>query len=106
MVKKRISPKVKKEISEYLADLRKDHLPIKQVFLFGSHAKGAPHQWSDIDLCVVSPKFKDSWSGLQYLWQKRKRGLIIEPVGYTPKDFEEGSPLISEIKEYGIEIKI
>ena len=89
-----------------MSDLKKDQLPISRAVLFGSYAKGNHHLWSDIDLCIVSPNFKDSWSGLQYLWQKRRRGLAIEPVGYTPKDFREGSALISEIKKYGVEIKI
>ena len=106
MVKKRIPQKVKQEITRYLNVLKQDNLPIKKVLLFGSYAKGNAHEWSDIDLCVVSPKFKTSWDVLQFLWFKRQRGLRVEPVGYTTKDFQEGSSLINEIKKYGIEIKV
>ncbi|PIU10840.1 nucleotidyltransferase [Candidatus Kuenenbacteria bacterium CG08_land_8_20_14_0_20_37_23] len=108
MAKKRILKKVKKEISNYLDVLKQDRLPIREVWLFGSYAKGNPHEWSDIDLCIVSPKFKDPFRAMQYLWLKRIKdnGLTIEPVGYSQKDFAEGSSLISEIKQHGIKIKI
>jgi len=108
MAQKKIPKKIKKEINEYITVLKKDHLPIRQVWLFGSYAKGNPHQWSDIDLCIISPKFKDPFHALQYLWLKRVKdvGLTIEPVGYSQKDFAEGSSLISEIKRHGIKMKI
>ncbi len=108
MAKRRIPSKVKQKISTYIQVLKEDHLPIQSAWLYGSYAKGNPHEWSDIDLCIVSKKFRDPYKAMQYLWLKRIEdiGLTIEPVGYTPKDFKEGSSLISEIKKYGIEIKV
>lgn len=109
MVKKAIQKKVKKEIIKYIAGLKKDRLPIDKVILFGSYAKGAQHKWSDIDICVISPKFKNAWKATGYLWSKRQITDIryaIEPVGFNPKDYKEGSSLINEIKKTGIEIKI
>jgi len=107
-LKKTIPKKIEREIFEYVANLKKDRLPIKKVILFGSYAKGAQHKWSDIDICVVSPKFKNTFSAMQYLWLKRinDQGHAIEPVGFSPKDYKEGSSLINEIKQTGIEIKI
>jgi predicted nucleotidyltransferase len=32
-------------------------IPVSFVVLFGSQAQGNTHQWSDIDLLVVSPRF-------------------------------------------------
>jgi len=108
MVRKRIPQKVRKEIDGYLKILREDNLPIQKVVLFGSYSKGIPRSGSDIDLCIISPKFKDAFSALQYLWLKRKKnvGLTIEPVGFSPKDFEDEDSLIHEIKRTGIEVKI
>jgi len=110
MVRKKIPKKVEKEIGRYLDILEKDGLPIKKVFLFGSFARGAQHKWSDIDLCVVSPKFKNSFDASQYLWQKRKIFDIkytIEPVGFTLKDFNDKyDSLANEIRRTGIEIEI
>ncbi len=108
MVKKTIPKKIKEEIADYIQILKDDKLPIERVILFGSYAKGKQHKWSDIDLCIISPKFKNSWQALQYLWSKRIKdsGLTIEPMGFNPKDFKNNDSLIYEIQRAGIEIKI
>jgi len=110
MVRKRVPAKVKKEIERYLDILRKDNLPIHKVILFGSYAKGSQREWSDIDLCVISPQFKDSYEALSYLWSKRKIFDIqytIEPIGFNLEAFDDKyDSLIHEIKSTGVEIKV
>lgn len=109
MAKKRIPKKVESKVLEFVNILKQDKLPINKVFVFGSFAKGVPHKWSDIDVCVVSPKFKDWFDALEYLWLKRPFdvNLSIEPVGFNPKDFRSpDSALVQEIKQHGIEIKV
>lgn len=109
MARKRVPKKITKAIDEYLEVLRNDKLPVKEVILFGSFAKGTPHKWSDIDLCVVSPKFRNSWKATQYLWSKRLSDvdLTIEPIGFHPNDMKDKySTLIHEIKTHGIKIPI
>lgn len=110
MSQRKISPKVKLEIDNYLKALKTDKLPIQSVFLFGSFAKGRQRQWSDIDLCVVSPKFKDSVSANQYLWSKRviqDVRYVIEPVGFNPKEFTDNyNSLVQEIKRTGIKVAV
>lgn len=107
MSSRKLPKKIQKSIESYIRVLREDELPIKHVYLFGSYAKGKAKPWSDIDLCIVSPSFEDPWQALQYLWSKRVEdvGATIEPVGFSPKDFSEESPLIEEVKKTGIEIK-
>ncbi len=107
MTRKRIPKKIDKSIQEYLNALKKDKLPIDQVFLFGSYAKGKQHAWSDIDLCILSPQFKNPWTAMQYLWSKRltDSGTTIEPIGFTERDFiNTRSLLTEEIKKTGIKI--
>lgn len=106
MSKRKISKKLEQTIREYIELLKKDKMPIQRVVLFGSYAKGKQNSWSDVDLCVVSPAFKDSWQTTQYLWQKLPRDskFILEPVGYTPKDFKDESSLINQIKKTGVKI--
>lgn len=113
MVKKKVPKKIEKEAKRFIEILKKDNTPIDKVILFGSFAKGTPHKWSDIDLCVVSPKFKNPYYTNEYLWKRRPDGANtkdpwIEPVGFTKEDFKEydWDPLIHEIKTYGIEIKV
>lgn len=110
MSKKRIPKKVENKILDFVKILKQDKLPIKKVILFGSYAKSRQHKWSDIDVCVVSSKFKDPWRALQYLWSKRNFDVkyTIEPVGYHPEDFKgfSLSPLVDEIKKTGIEVNL
>lgn len=109
MAKKAIPKKVKSEISKFVNALKTDKLPIERIIIFGSYAKGKQRKWSDIDVCVISPRFKNPWKAMGYLWLKREISDVryaIEPVGFSPKDFREGSSLINEIKQTGIEIKI
>lgn len=106
MFTQKISKDLNNVINKYLEGLYADNLPIKSVFLFGSYAKGFPHRDSDVDLCIISPKFKDYINAIQYLLSKRKLNLKypIEPIGITPKDFRENTPLTLEIKQTGIKI--
>lgn len=98
--------KVQKSIQSYIQGLEADGLPVTKVILFGSYAKGKANKWSDIDLCVISPQFKDAWSALQYLWSKRieDEGITIEPVGFSAKDFKEETPLVHEIRTTGVRV--
>ena len=110
MAKKRISTKVNKVVKEYVRRLmNQEKIPIERVIVFGSQAKGNPHLWSDIDVCIISPKLGVSLKTLQFLLKKRTREEVIaglEPVGFSGKDFKAGSSLINEIKKTGISLKI
>jgi predicted nucleotidyltransferase len=106
MVKKRIPKKITRIVQNYIERLSKEEkIPIKKVIIFGSHAKGKTHKWSDIDICVLSPDFQDSLRAMELLLVKRRREEVIaglEPVGFTEKDFKDGSSFIEEIKKTGV----
>lgn len=106
MAKKRISKKLRLSIKRYIDALRADNLSVERVFLFGSYAKGSQNRWSDLDICVISPDFKNSWEATQYLWSKLPFRIspTIEPIGFNPQDFRADSTLISQIKKTGIRI--
>jgi predicted nucleotidyltransferase len=110
MAKRKIPKTIEKQINDYLSVLKADGLPIEKAILFGSYAKNKQHKWSDIDLCVISPRFKDVWKAMEYLWEKRSIeniNHVIEPIGFTLKDMnDDWDPLISEIKKTGIEIPV
>jgi len=107
MVKKiKLSPKIKKEIINYVRVLKQDKVPLKRVIVFGSFAKDAQHRWSDIDVCLVSPQFQDKTDAFVYLMKKaNKMKSRIEPHPFHPNDFVNEDPLVWEIKKNGIEIE-
>ncbi len=51
-----IAANVNDKIRRFIHLAKKD-LRLEAVYLFGSSAKGRTHQWSDIDLAVISPDF-------------------------------------------------
>lgn len=107
MVKKRLPKKVIAQVQEYKKILRADRLPMQGFYIFGSYAKGTQRKWSDIDVLVVSPKFKDSWHGLTYLMKRLPTALdwSIEPHGLSPKEFgNKYSTLATEVKAHGIKL--
>ena len=106
MARTKIPERIKHVVNDYVHTLKKERLPIEHVFLFGSYAKGTEHRWSDVDICVVSSKFRDPTDAIQYLLSKRTINLRypIEPIGMSPADFAEDTTLTREIKRRGIEI--
>lgn len=53
MVEKRII----NTIRAYVKKLGEEGVEVEFVVLFGSQSRGAAHEWSDIDVIVVSPQF-------------------------------------------------
>ena len=99
--------KAKKIVKKYAEKLKKENYPISAVYLFGSHAKGKAHKWSDIDVAVISDKLKRNKDKNKFLlWDLRMDiDTAIEPHGFTVKDFEDiNDPMVYEIKKTGIKI--
>ncbi|MBU2579116.1 nucleotidyltransferase domain-containing protein [Patescibacteria group bacterium] len=100
--KKTLSLIIKKEVLNYIKILKEDKLPIEKVIIFGSQVKGTAHKWSDVDVCIISPKFKNSFNAMHYLLIKSYEiETIIEPHPFHPKDFIDEDPLVWEIKKTG-----
>ena len=97
---------VKKLARDFVSYLKKNyHLPVEGALIYGSHAQNRLHRWSDIDICVISPLFRDE-DAISYLWQRRRKEDIenlIAPIGFSPEDFAAtpASPLIHSIRETG-----
>lgn len=92
---------------EYIEQCRKLNVPIIRAILFGSLAKGTAHGDSDIDLLLVSEKFKnntlDNW---KLLAPVTAQYFNVEPHPYPKSKFLKGDPFIAEIMQHGIDLKI
>lgn len=100
--------KVIKEIRSLIKSLEKGHIIINAAYLFGSYAKGTAHEWSDIDVAVVS----DDFCGVSFYDFKRLIPLIrdynsfIEIHPFKSEDFDPNEDLfVKEIVETGVKIK-
>lgn len=104
MVKKSIIKTAKKFI-EYL---KQENIPVEAAIIFGSYSKGNPRSDSDIDLAVISREFgknrlKEGQLLLKKAWRINSR---LEPIPISSKDFKNNfeSPLLEEVRKYGIRI--
>lgn len=97
----------KKIARQYANKLKKNHMSVSSMYLFGSQAEDKTHQDSDIDVAVISPIFKNNFSknSLKFWQMRREIDSRIEPHGFTQEDFNNlADPLVYEIKKNGIRI--
>jgi predicted nucleotidyltransferase len=77
-------------------------MKIESVYLFGSYAKGMPHEHSDIDVALVVKRFKgDFFKVIPPIWKLRRQvDFRIEPhVIARDTDY---AGLLNEIQRTGI----
>jgi len=86
-----------------------DRYAIERMILFGSHARGEARRDSDVDLIVVSPRFRgknaiDRAASLRLEWDLRRS---VDFLCYTPEEFRELSrrpSIVSVALQEGVQI--
>ena len=88
---------IKTILRRYKLELRKDHIRVTKMWLYGSYARGEATSHSDIDVIIISPDLK------KYSPLKRQEYLAVktmcvdaplEVIGYTPEQFRRSSGTI------------
>lgn len=97
------------EVAEkFIKLIKSTNINIEKIIIFGSYARGAGGEWSDIDIAIVSPEF----SGIPFYDRKILNPFIlkvdtrIEPHPFKPEDFTEDNGFVREIIKNGVEVKI
>ena len=100
--------KVKKTIEKYLEELKKNNIPVDEVILFGSYARGDYDEYSDIDLLLVSPIFKGKRIEDKDKIRRitLKIGPEIEVLPCSREQFRKKDPLIEKIVKTGVRISV
>ena len=92
-------------IAQKYAEIIKDNFDFQKLILFGSHAKGNPHEESDIDIAIVFSDYTNRLDRqLELMKMTRKVDSRIEPHPFREKEFEISNPFVNEIMTYGKEI--
>jgi predicted nucleotidyltransferase len=80
-------------------------LVFHKVLLFGSASRDEMHEWSDIDLLLVSDQFNDNvFDNLKLYSIINIRYPIIETHPYPTSCYYSGDPFIEEVLKNSIEI--
>lgn len=98
-------------IGEYISRIRKAGIVVEEVRLFGSRAHGKPGEWSDIDLCIISPQFgrdrQEEMTQLLLLASTMDTPVPIEPIPFAVGDLDDRySTLATEIREQGKRVEV
>ena len=93
-------------VTAYIEAVRQHGIPVDHAVVFGSQVSGHAHEWSDIDLLVVSPLFDDMQdrSGINLLWRLAARiDSRIEPIPCGSRQWrdDDGSAIIEIARQQG-----
>jgi len=99
---------IRRIVRKYAKELQKK-ITVKKIILFGSYAYGNPTKSSDIDIAVISDKFKkmNDISRIMLLSDYARRIKIdidIDPIGFTEDELDKSDyfEIGGEIMEKGI----
>lgn len=96
-------------VTGFIQLLRQQH-DVREVYLFGSFAKGVAKEYSDIDLAVVlgssekstPPPFDESFT---IFHEAQKYNSLLEVVCFDKEEFDrDGGTLARQIKKEGIKL--
>ncbi len=98
------------KIRDFVKKVKKEY-KVEKAILFGSRARGDNFNGSDYDIIIVSPDFMNILftqriARMYDFWKHYP--IEIEPICYTPEEFEKKKKQIGIVKtavEEGIEIK-
>jgi predicted nucleotidyltransferase len=89
-----------KELLAFSQQISKEY-PLRRMILFGSQAKGTAGKHSDIDLILVSDKFR----GIKRLdrspplYLKWNLSYPVDILCYTPEEFERKKKFVGIVQE-------
>jgi len=91
------------ELIRKFVTLISDEITVNEVYLFGSYATGNMHQYSDIDLAIVS----DDFEGIRFSDRKRlnkyllQTSIDLEIHPFRSEDFTPDMLFVEEILRTG-----
>ena len=107
-----VNAAVAEKVKEYLQQVEAQGLPVSFGVVFGSQVTGETHEYSDIDLLVVSPRFDPphrSHEDVTLLWNIAGREDVrIEPIACGERAWEEDDeiPIFEVARLEGEKIEI
>jgi len=98
-----------KKLTRFKYDVNRE-FPLQKIIFFGSRSHGKPGKWSDIDLVIVSSKFRrlNFFKRGAKMYDYWKLNYPVDFLCYTPEEFNKLKKQITIVKEAvenGIEIK-
>lgn len=101
---------IEETIRSFVRLVEMNGIPVSDVRVFGSRARGSATRHSDIDVCIISPLFGknrlEETGQLLRIASRLPRTLPLEPVALSTEDLKDPwSSLAEEIRRDGIPLK-
>ena len=94
-----------KTAHSFVNDCKKEGLEFYKVLLFGSVVENQVHEWSDIDLLLISDKFNENiFDNLKLYSKINIKYPSIETHPITTSHYFQGDEFIDKISKHSIEI--
>lgn len=105
MAKRVVDREIIESIQKYIKKISQ-HYKIEAIILFGSYAKGTQHEYSDIDVAIISSDFKDIFDDMaELIGMTWKIDTRIEPHPIRKEDYDSiATPFVKEIIDTGIKV--
>jgi uncharacterized protein len=91
-------------VKRYVARVR-EQIPVEAVYVYGSYAHGHPHEYSDIDVAVISPGFPPGLHQALSLLSRARRpdAGILEPLPFTSEEYHDLPPgsFLGQVVKHG-----
>lgn len=89
-----------KNLTNFKKSVNKD-FPVNKMIFFGSMVSGKPHRYSDIDLIIVSPKFKklNFFQRGVKMYDYWNLDYPVDFLCYSPEEFRKLSKQITIVRE-------
>jgi uncharacterized protein len=93
-------------IKKLVSEAERNQIHVEKAILFGSYAKGTYHEYSDIDVALVSEDFEGIrfYDNIKLMDTVLNTDSDIETHPYRPEEFNEDNPFVKEILTHGIRI--
>lgn len=105
MAKRVVDREIIESIQKYIKKISQ-YYKIEAIILFGSYAKGTQHEYSDIDVAIISSDFKDIFDDMaELIGMTWKIDTRIEPHPIRKEDYDNiATPFVQEIIDTGIKV--
>ncbi len=105
-----VEAEIRRALIKFSRAVEEKGVRVQKVILYGSRARERWHEFSDIDVAIVSPDFgRDRFEeGVKLFQIASEIDPRIEPVPVSLKAYQQDTwvPLIHEIREKGTEVKM
>jgi predicted nucleotidyltransferase len=90
----------------YVEKVKRHDIEVLGAWLFGSYAKGNANEDSDIDLALMLPDHQLSFdTDVRLMLLRSGEETLIETHTYSKDDFAANTPIVFQIKKYGVPLE-